>query len=149
MPAGPATAPAAVPLGFGRVYVRLDGDLDAAAWLRGLDAGRSFVTTGPMLFVTLDGRDPGHRFEPAEPGPQPYRLGGSAVAARPLGRIEVVVNGEVARTLEPANRRTDRGSYESPIDATLTSESLSDCFERPLVLELRGGRWTARLDEGA
>jgi hypothetical protein len=41
-----------VPLGFGRVYVQLEGELDADAWLSGLNAGRSFVTTGPMLFVT-------------------------------------------------------------------------------------------------
>ena len=60
--AGTASGVHPVPLGFGRVYVRLDGGLDEHAWLHGLDAGRSFVTTGPMLFVTLDGHDPGHRF---------------------------------------------------------------------------------------
>jgi hypothetical protein len=131
--AGTASGVHPVPLGFGRVYVRLDGDLDADAWLRGLDAGRSFVTTGPMLFVTLDGQDPGHRFEQAGPGPREYRLAGSAVGPRPLGRIEVVVNGEVARTLVPANRKTDRESFECPIDATLTIDGSSwvavRCFE--------------------
>lgn len=108
-----------VPLGFGRVYVHLDGGLDPGAWLKGLDAGRSFVTTGPMLFVTLDGRDPGHRFDQADAQARDYRLAGSAESATPLKRIEVVVNGEVARTLQPANRRTDAGSFLSPIEASL------------------------------
>ena len=68
--AGTASGVHPVPLGFGRVYARLHGGFDAGAWLRGLDAGRSFVTTGPMLFVRLDGHDPGHRFEQAGLGPQ-------------------------------------------------------------------------------
>ena len=86
----------------------------------GLDAGRSFVTTGPMLFVTLDGHDPGHRFEQADAGGPRVPPGAARrTSAVPLERIEVVVNGEVARTLRPANRQTERGSYESPIEASL------------------------------
>ena len=78
--------------------------LDADAWLEGLNAGRSFVTTGPMLFVTLDGREPGHRFSQATPAPRDHALAGSVASASPLDRIEVVLNGEVARTMQPANR---------------------------------------------
>src|SRR5262249_20829697 len=51
-----------VPLGFGRVYVHLPDGFSYAGWVKGLNAGRSFVTTGPMLFVELDGQDPGHTF---------------------------------------------------------------------------------------
>ena len=76
-----------VPLGFGRVYVHLDGPLDSGAWLKGLNAGRSFVTTGPLLFVTLDGHEPGHRFEQAGASARDYRLAGTAESAVPLGRI--------------------------------------------------------------
>jgi hypothetical protein len=131
--AGTASGVHPVPLGFGRVYVHLDGGLDTEAWLRGLNAGRSFVTTGPMLFVTLDGQDPGHRFEPPDPAARDYRLSGSAVSALSLGRIEVVVNGEVARTIEPANRTTAQGAYESPIDVAIRLDGSSwlavRCFE--------------------
>jgi hypothetical protein len=131
--AGTASGVHPVPLGFGRVYVHLDGALDAGSWLRGLNAGRSFVTTGPMLFVTLGGHDPGHRFEQSDPAPHEYRLTGFAASAVPLRPIEIMVNGAVARTLDPANRRTDRGSYECPIDIVLQLESSSwvavRCFE--------------------
>ena len=130
--AGTASGVHPVPLGFGRVYIRLDGGLDERAWLRGLDAGRSFVTTGPMLLVTLDGHDPGHRFEPAAAEARAYRLRGSAIGAMPLARIEVVINGEVARTIRPVNRETGR-AYESPIDEVLTLDGTSwvavRCFE--------------------
>jgi hypothetical protein len=130
--AGTASGVHPVPLGFGRVYVRLDGGRDERAWLRGLDAGRSFVTTVPMLLVTLGGHDPGHRFEPADPETREYRLRGWAIGAMPLERIEVVINGEVARTIKPVNRETGRAD-KSPIDEALTFDGTSwvavRCFE--------------------
>ncbi|MCB1124194.1 MAG: CehA/McbA family metallohydrolase, partial [Verrucomicrobiae bacterium] len=47
--AGTASGVHPVPLGFGRVYVKIDGRFTYEKWLDGLLAGRSFVTTGPML----------------------------------------------------------------------------------------------------
>jgi hypothetical protein len=131
--AGTASGVHPVPLGFGRVYVQLGAGLDADAWLNGLNAGRSFVTTGPMLFVTLDGRAPGHRFEQADAAPRDYQLAGTVESALPIDRIELVLNGEVARTLPPENRRTGRGGYESRVEASVTIEGTSwvavRCFE--------------------
>src|SRR5688572_4758915 len=49
--AGTASGVHPVPLGFGRVYVRLKVGFSYEAWVKGLNEGRSFVTTGPMLFV--------------------------------------------------------------------------------------------------
>jgi hypothetical protein len=57
--AGTANGVHPVPLGFGRVYVQCPGGFSYEAWLRGLDEGRSFVTTGPMLLAEADGRSPG------------------------------------------------------------------------------------------
>jgi hypothetical protein len=49
--AGCASGVHPVPLGFGRVYVKIDGDVHLRQVDEGLNEGRSFVTTGPMLFV--------------------------------------------------------------------------------------------------
>ena len=57
--AGTASGVHPVPLGFGRVYVHLPDGFSYEAWMAGLDAGRSFVTTGPMLVVTANGRPVG------------------------------------------------------------------------------------------
>ncbi|MFO0909993.1 MAG: CehA/McbA family metallohydrolase [Isosphaeraceae bacterium] len=108
-----------VPLGFGRVYVKLDRPFAADAWLDALDAGRSFVTTGPLMFVTLDGRDPGHRFTTDEPAPRSYALRGTIGSSVPLATIEVIVNGEVAHTLTPSNQAGDQGSFISEVNADL------------------------------
>jgi hypothetical protein len=64
--AGTASGVHPVPLGFGRVYVHLADGFSYEKWLRGLNEGRSFVTTGPMLFTQINGQDPGHVFKQRE-----------------------------------------------------------------------------------
>jgi hypothetical protein len=123
--AGTASGVHPVPLGFGRVYVHSEAALDADKWLAGLNAGRSFVTTGPMLFVTLDGHEPAHHFEQAEEKPREYRLAGTVLSDEKVERIEVIRNGEVAATLRPENKPTDRGAFESRIDSKLTIDETS------------------------
>jgi hypothetical protein len=108
-----------VPLGFGRVYVHVGKEFGYDAWVKGLNEGRSFVTTGPMLLAELDGRHTGEVFRPSSDGPHAFRLTGRALSAMPLGRIEVIVNGEVAERIKPANRKSDAGGYESALDTRL------------------------------
>jgi hypothetical protein len=131
--AGTASGVHPVPLGFGRVYVHCLDGFSYDSWLAGLKQGRSFVTTGPMLFVRVNEQEPGHIFKPDKPEPRDYQIHGSAISEHPLDRIEVVINGEVARTLKPANRKTAQGAYESAIDERLAIDSTSwlavRCFE--------------------
>ena len=130
--AGTASGVHPVPLGFGRVYVHLPEGFDGRAWLRGLDEGRSFVTTGPMLFVTLDGHDPGHSFPPEEGG-RSHRLRGQATSGQPLDRIEIIQNGVITRTIQPGNHHDAHGAFTSPIDEPLAIDGSSwlavRCFE--------------------
>jgi hypothetical protein len=130
--AGTASGVHPVPLGFGRVYVNCPGGFGYGAWVRGLDRGESFVTTGPMLLVRVNGRNPGATFKPGE-GKQDCRITGEALSALPLDRVEVVVNGEVARTIRPANEPREQGGYSSAIDERLTIDGSSwlvvRCYE--------------------
>jgi hypothetical protein len=123
-----------VPLGFGRVYVHVGKEFRYDAWVKGLKEGRSFVTTGPMLLAELNGRDPGEVFRRSGDGPPAFRLSGRALSAVRLSRIEVIVNGEVAERLRPANRKTAAGGYESVLDARLKVDGSSwlavRCYEK-------------------
>lgn len=131
--AGTANGVHPVPLGFGRVYVQLGKQLDLDAWVNGLNEGRSFVTTGPMLLVTVDNEQPGHVFR-QKPGPRTYRVAGAALYHAPLDRIEIIVNGETAATLEPRNRPTDAGAFESEFSEKLRLEESAwlavRCFDK-------------------
>jgi hypothetical protein len=130
--AGTATGVHPVPLGFGRVYVHLPNGFSYAEWLRGLNDGKSFVTTGPMLFVEVNGQDPGHVFKQQDKV-QTYQITGSTASAVPLERIEIVVNGAVVQKPKPANRPTKAGAFESTIDARISIGESSwiavRCFE--------------------
>lgn len=117
--AGTASGVHPVPLGFGRVYVHVPGGFSFAGWMRGLGAGRSFVTTGPMLTVQVAGQPPGATIRREADAKPTCRVTGLASSARPLRAIEIVANGEVVKRLPAANRKTPLGAYESPIDATI------------------------------
>jgi hypothetical protein len=128
---GTASGVHPVPVGYGRVYVHVPGEFTYEKWIEGLNAGHSFVTTGPMLLVEFNGQLPGTTF--AQAAAREVRLTGSAESRVPLDRIEVIVNGEVAKTIVPDNRPTDSGGFSSPLDETLRVEHSSwmavRCFE--------------------
>jgi hypothetical protein len=129
---GTGTGVHPVPLGFGRVYVHLPTSFSYSEWLRGLNEGKSFVTTGPMLLVKVNGEDPGHIFKQNNKL-QTYQITGSAASALPLDRIEIIVNGSVFQKLKPANHRTGAGAFESIIDVRVPIAESSwiavRCFE--------------------
>jgi TolB protein len=79
--------------GGDRAYVRLDGPFSYDAWVKGLKAGRSFVTNGPMIEFTANGKLLGETIVLAAPGD--VSLHAKADAAGPLSRLEVVHNGVV------------------------------------------------------
>lgn len=131
--AGTASGVHPVPLGFGRVYVECPQKFTYETWLQGLNLGRSFVTTGPMLFTTVAGQPPGNVFTPADAAAKEYRIQGRAISAQPLSRIEIIVNGEISRTVKPVNRRTELDAFESQLDEQIPIDGTSwiavRCFE--------------------
>ena len=132
--AGTASGVHPVPLGFGRVYVKLKDGFDYDAWMQGLDEGRSFVTTGPMLFVTVNNFDAGHVFKQAGQSAEIYSVAGTAQSIHPLERIEVVVNGRVAKTVPARSRKMPSGAYSCKINEKINVASSCwmavRCFER-------------------
>jgi hypothetical protein len=90
------------PPGWGRCYVKLTNGLSYAEWMRGQKAGRSFVTTGPMLGWSAGGREPGEtlRFD----APASVRVRASASSQFPLKSLELIVNGAVRLTSTATNK---------------------------------------------
>lgn len=119
--AGTASGVHPVPAGFSRVYVHLPGGFDYGAWMEGLAAGRSFVTTGPMIFATAEARDPGETFR-SEGGALKLRLAGTILSEAPLAFAEAIQDGEPAWTIFPENRRTEEGAFETRFSGELLFE---------------------------
>jgi hypothetical protein len=118
--AGTASGVHPVPLGFSRVYVHLDGPFTFKDWYRGLSEGRSFATTGPMLFAKVNGQDPGHVFK--EGSPATFEVQGAAVSETPIRKLEIVANGKVVRQIEIEVRKSAEGAAESRFDEKVQLE---------------------------
>jgi dipeptidyl aminopeptidase/acylaminoacyl peptidase len=104
------------PVGMNRVYVRSGGPLEHRRWLAALKAGRSFATNGPLLELTVNGRELGD--EVALPD------SGGAVTVRvrlrsnvPVDHLELVRNGEVVHTFPLTGDRTSAAATVTiPVD---------------------------------
>jgi hypothetical protein len=131
--AGTASGVHPVPLGFGRVYVKLKDGFDYEKWMQGLDEGRSFVTTGPMLFVTINNFEPGHIFRESNKQTTTYSIEGTIQSAYPLERIEIVINGLAAKTLKARNTQMASGAWSGKINEKIDVSSSCwiavRCFE--------------------
>jgi len=118
--AGSANGVLASPLGYNRSYVYLGRTFSPEAWLAGQKAGRNFVTNGPVLFLTVDGRMPGEVL-PANAADSLIQV--EALTAGRLGRVEILVDGAPVNTFVPmvsgesqrmvkrARRRLKAGSW--------------------------------------
>jgi hypothetical protein len=116
--AGSASGVHPVPPGWSRVYAHVDGDLTPERWFDSLAAGRSFVTTGPMLFLTVDGHGPG---ETIRTGQFPRRVTASIriLAPLPVSEAELVVNGAVHRVpLTAGDSNASAGSISVELKTT-------------------------------
>jgi hypothetical protein len=91
-----------IPVGLYRTYVQIpNGEFDYDNWCRNLRAGRTFMTSGPILEFQVDGHDIGDTVNlPASGGTVEVRATASSIF--PLNRIELVMGGQVvASTEEP------------------------------------------------
>ena len=110
--AGTASGVHPVPLGFGRVYVHLDGDFTYEKWIRGLAAGNSFVTTGPILTTSVTRRDA-----------KRATVSVTYESRFPSASIQVIVNGKHQVVLDGHGSTTKRGGYRVTMSGQIDLET--------------------------
>lgn len=82
-----------LPPGWGRAYVRLPDGLTYRGWIDGQKAGRSFISNGPALAFSVNGKLPGATIKLEEPGNVVTRI--LARSQFPLDKVEIIQNGKV------------------------------------------------------
>lgn len=93
------------PVGMNRVFVRAGPTLEYRAWLAALKAGRTFVTNGPLVGLTIASREPGDTLSlPAGPHALGVRVWLRSIV--PVEKLEIVANGAVVADLRLAGDRT-------------------------------------------
>ena len=99
-----------------RVYIYTGGPFDYQSWVEGLKGGRTFITNGPALFLTVQGEAPGSQIE-AKPG---ERL--SALVRwqshYPIKQVQLLYNGKAV-----AQEMFDEGSTGGQLESEVTVSS--------------------------
>jgi hypothetical protein len=85
--------------GAERVYVQTKGPLRYEGWIEGLKAGRSFVSNGPILELSVNGKAPGQELK--LPGEEDVGVRARVSSQYPLERIEILYNGKVVAQGKP------------------------------------------------
>ena len=104
---GACDYPACRKLGDCKTFVHLPERPSMRSWLQGMRAGASFVSSGPLLLLEVDGQRPGSQiaFKGAAPRRVTVRLRVRSEVA-PVTDVQLIANGRVVRHLHvPADRR--------------------------------------------
>lgn len=125
--AGSASGVKAAPLGYARVYVRLDGAFDYDRWFKTLKAGRSMATNGPILFLTVDGKEPGETLRFANRGRRRVRIHAEVSSTNPMDRLEVIFKGRTIRSVTGSGKLAANFTF----DVNETGWFAARAFEKP------------------
>ena len=127
---------AEVPVGAVRSYVHLltDEALSFERWAAAVRAGRTFVTSGPIIELEVDGHEPGDVVSMSAPGS--LELIARVRAAQPvIADLELVVDGRVVAAVAAAGERS--------ASAGVTALDLHE------TVEIRAGAWIAARSHSA
>jgi hypothetical protein len=105
------------PPGLVRMFVQSGAALDHRRWLAGLKAGRTFVTNGPVLELSLAGRGVGEEIE--------LPAGSHRLMARvrlrsnvPIDHLEIIGNGKVVASIPMRGGTAATDSVPIPANAS-------------------------------
>ena len=125
------------PVGMNRVFVRSGATLRYRAWLEALKAGRTFVSNGPLLSFSLDGREAGDELRfPAGVHPVTARV--TLRSSVPVERLEIVANGVVVAPI-PLSADSLRADASIPLPITRSGWLTLRAYSRhsaPAVLDV-------------
>ncbi|HVT29988.1 MAG TPA: CehA/McbA family metallohydrolase [Lacipirellulaceae bacterium] len=97
------------PVGTNRVYVYCGGEFSKDAWWEGLQAGRTFVTNGPLLRPMVEGRMPGHVFHLDAGQSLDLEIGLNLATSVPVDYLQIIKNGAVASEVRLAEWKNRKG----------------------------------------
>ena len=80
-------------LGIARVYVDVDGEYSYERWIEGLRRGRTFTTSGPLIFLTVNEARIGDVVDAS--AADRLRVTARVVSRDPIGRFQIVSNHEL------------------------------------------------------
>jgi hypothetical protein len=104
-------------IGNARFYTYVGGAFSFERWFGALKAGHTFVTTGPMLFLTIDGKLPGDTLDVARGTRVRIRAEVLGHATQvPITSLEIIGHGRVLAREDGRSAARLTAALELPVD---------------------------------
>ena len=142
-------------VGAVRTYAKLPdgGPFDYEAWKKAVRSGETFVTYGPLMEFSVEGKPAGAKIAMSRGGGRVEVEWKVASVTVPMSRVELVVNGEI-RESRAVNSRQDAGSWTLRLDrsswaALLVRGHYADkpeiiaAHSSPVMMEVEGTQFYA------
>jgi hypothetical protein len=97
------------PVGTNRIYVFCGKEFSTAAWWEGLEAGRVFVTNGPLLRPLVEGEPPGYVFHATPGTPLTLEIGLNLATRVPVEYLQIIKNGAMDVEVRLADWKEKKG----------------------------------------
>lgn len=95
--AGSASGVLPNPVGYNRAYVKIEGEPTYEKWLTALKSGHNFVTNGPMLIITANGKRMGETITLSKLDNVEINIEIESIV--PISRLELIQDGDVVQTV--------------------------------------------------
>ena len=105
-------------IGSVRVYVKTGSSLDYSNWIEAFLEGRSFVTSGPLLSLHVNGAEPGDELTLPVGESLNVQVEAEAASIVPMQTIDIIHNGKVVHTVPLENQYEAKVSIDLPVDRT-------------------------------
>jgi hypothetical protein len=145
-------------VGTVRTYARIPADREFTyqSWKDAVRSGDTFVTYGPLMEFTVDGRKPGSRIEMNAGGGRVDVAWQVASVTVPMSKVDLIVNGEVreSRSVSPDQ---DAGHWSVKIDrcswiALMVRAHYKDkpeivaAHSSPVMIQVAGSKFSSPAD---
>jgi hypothetical protein len=95
-----------------RVFVQVEGEFTYDSWIAGIRAGRTFISNGPLIEFTVNGKPAGSTL----PASERLQVKARAISRLPFDRLQIVRDGVVVAEQAAVNRREANLEREIPVD---------------------------------
>ncbi len=93
------------PLGYNRTYAKIDGPLAENAFIDAIRQGRTFATSGPALFLTVNGKPLGSTIKIEKNAPESLEVSAELQSIQPIDSLEIIQNGAVIKHADLQGRQ--------------------------------------------
>lgn len=101
-------------VGFARCYVKVEGDFTYEKWIDGIRKGKTFTTSGPLIFLKVNDAEIGDELNLSKG--QMINIQAKVFSRHPVGKLQIVSNdGEVIQSINVPGNQAEL-NFEIPAD---------------------------------